>query len=74
MTVYVLGEQLKALLRASSESEFGFSWGAWKALVDQSGIKPLKHFPAFCDDSSGTISGGIIVGSAHRPSSRGSRA
>ena len=62
MTVYVLKEQLKEIWYAPSEAEARSRWDAWKALADQSGIKPLKHFASVL----GRYLHGIIASATHR--------
>lgn len=62
MTVYVLKEQLKDLWYAPSEDEARSRWDAWKAMADQSGIKPLQHFANVLE----RYLHGIIASAAHR--------
>ena len=62
MTVYVLKEQLKEIWYAPSEAEATSRWEAWKAMADQSGIKPLKHFASVL----GRYLHGIIASATHR--------
>jgi len=61
MTVYVLKEQLKEIWYAPSEAEARSRWEAWKAMADQSGIKPLKHFASVL----GRYLHGIIASATH---------
>ncbi|QGT77397.1 ISL3 family transposase [Guyparkeria halophila] len=62
MTVYVLKEQLKEIWYAPSEDEARSRWEDWKALVDQSAIKPLKHFASVL----GRYLHGIVASATHR--------
>ena len=53
---------MKEIWYAPSEAEAHSRWDAWKALADQSGIKPLKHFASVLS----RYLHGIVASATHR--------